>query len=116
MASPVGVPGGVTVGVPVDVPVNVHVHIVVITTAVVPVAVVGDDGARGHAGAKGEQWVRVGVISWRRIINRVGIVGRHIDGGGTGRLDLHDRIGDDHHLFLDRLLDDHVGNRHDLLR
>jgi hypothetical protein len=116
LTGPVGIPCGVTVGVPVDVLVYVNVHVVVITTAVVPVAVVGDDGAHGHARAKSHQRVRIGVIGGRRVINRGGIVGRHIDGGGTGRLDLDDSVGHDDNLLLDRFLDDHVGNRHDLLR
>ena len=83
----------------------------------VPVAVVGNDGAHGYPSAKGNQrneWVIH--VSGRRVIHDVGIVGWHINHLRIGWLNLDDRIGHDHQLLLDRFLDDRVGNRHDLLR
>ena len=84
-------------------------------SAVVPVTIVGKNGADGHGRAKGDQGViRVVVVDRGRGIHHRRVVLRHIDDLGVGRLHLDDRVGHvDHLLFVDPL-DDRVGDDHGL--
>jgi hypothetical protein len=111
--------------VDVHVSIDVHIHVAVVTAApnpntartdpnaaTMPVAVVGNNSAHGHADAEGYER-RVWIVHVRRgRIVHGGRVCRHINHLGIGRLNLNHLICDHQHLGL---LDDFVRNSHDLL-
>jgi hypothetical protein len=112
----------------VHIPVNVDVHIPMaaahpnrsmmtdIDTAVMPIAVVGDDSSHSHPNSECHQWrdrvvdVRRGriVYDWR--------VSRHVDHLRVCWHHLHDLVRDGHHLRHVRFNDDNVGDSDNLLR
>ena len=84
----------VAVDVAVDIAIYVAVGIVVVVdvdVAVVPVAVIGDNGADRHAGPEGEQrgisWIISVHVGGRRRIDDGWVVLRDVDDLGVGGLD-----------------------------
>ena len=118
---------GVLVAVPIDVNVIVDIDVYVIVAAAtdpdpavssnphtpaVPVAVIGDDCAHGHADAESNERC-IGIVN--RVIDAIR-VGWDVNHLRVRRLDLHDLVGDGDDLGHVRNQRDQVGYRHHLLR
>jgi hypothetical protein len=114
--------------VDVDVAIDVHVRVIASTPAasVSPVAIVRNDGARGHSQSESDGSRRDGVIrsrwvivawirDWITRVNDCGIILRNIDHVRLRGLNLDNLIRYiDRHLF-DDVRDDRIGHRHNLL-
>jgi len=93
----------ILVPVVIDVHIAVNVDVAVIHTSSVPVAIIREDRAHGHAGAKGDKRRdRVVSVTVRRIINDCGVVRWHVDDIRLSRHDLHDLLS---HIFHNHIRD-----------